>query len=200
MGRSLIKKNIDIIRFISLIDNCKISKGDVIVVLCGDGYNRINEAIKLYKRKYAQMIVLSGGKEDISYGSIPADKLVLKLYKHRIPKKYIYLEKISQNTKEQAQNVLALCKERHWKKVLLVASHYHQYRAFLTFLSQLIKLKMTDIQLINCPVRDLDWFEINKWGKRINLLEKEFEKIFYYQSSKQLPSFKTAINYFHTRN
>lgn len=175
-----------------LIFNEPLKKADAIILLEGDGYFRLSHAADLYKQKWASKIVISGGVIDKNYGSFPAKNLATRLIKMNIAQKDIIIENESRHTREQAINVMDLVKKNKWKKIILVASHYHQLRAFLTFLkvTQEIKIKL---QIINSSARDLSWFTKNKWGKRIDLLESEFRKIKEY--NKHMASFSEAILY-----
>ena len=82
----------------------------------------------------------------------------------------------------------------NWKKIILVASHEHQYRAYLTFLRQIIDSK-SKIVLYNAPARDLKWFVDDGWGIRIDRLENEFNRIEKYLALGHLANFDEAIEY-----
>ena len=64
-----------------------------------------------------------------------------KLINKGIPSKAIVHESLSQNTREQAIEIIKMAKLNGWNKLILVASHYHQYRAYLTFLKEVLKMK-----------------------------------------------------------
>lgn len=173
-----------------LIFNEPLAKADVIVLLEGDGYARLPYAARLYQESWAPKILVSGGADNAAYGSFPADKLVIKLTKMGIPLADIIIEAASQNTKEQAINIIALAKKNGLKKIILVASHYHQPRAFLIFLKARRDAK-AKLQIINAPARELPWFKKNSWGRRVDLLEAEMDKIERYKDD--LASFKEGI-------
>lgn len=181
-------------KFIILIGNEPLKKSDAIILLAGDGYNRVRKAYQLYSEGWADLIVISGGTEDPSYGSFPASKMREELMRFGVPRKHVRLEEKSKNTREQAEEIIALAKEKDWKKLILVASHYHQFRAFLTFLKVIREQKLA-IQIINSPARELRWFEKNEWGVRYELLDSEFEKIKKYRTLGHLCSYKEAIKY-----
>lgn len=177
-----------------LIFNEPLKKADAIILLAGDGYFRLHRAADLYKQKWAPKIVVSGGVTNKSHGSFPAKNLALRLAKRGVAKKDMIIEDKSQHTREQAVNVMALAKKNKWKKIIVVASHYHQLRAFLAFLKAMQEAKLK-LQIINAPARGLPWFENNKWGKRIDLLEPEFEKIKHYLKSGHLALLAQGIKY-----
>ena len=93
-----------------------------------------------------------------------------------IPKKDIIHEKKSKHTKEQAQEIIKMAIKNKWNNLILVATHDHQYRAYLSLLKAVLESK-SNILLFNCPVRNLNWYEENVWGRRIDNIEIEFEKI-----------------------
>jgi uncharacterized SAM-binding protein YcdF (DUF218 family) len=173
---------------------------DVVVMLEGDGYSRINKTCEILKEGYAKILIFSGGVDCESNGSYPFEKCLNKFIENEININDIILEKKSQNTKEQANEVIKLCLQNNWKKIILVASHYHQYRAFLTFLKTIIDLKLeTEILIYNAPVRDISWFETTQWGDdtRSDLLNSELNKIFKYKND--VATYEQAINYYKWR-
>lgn len=180
--------------FLTLLFNDPLEKADVVVMLCGDGFNRISATTEVYRNKWTNKVVISGGSENLSYGSIPAPIIKQKFTEDGVPLENIVLEDKSQNTKDQAVNVLELASKEKWNTIILVASHYHQPRAFLTFLKQL-KKNNSNLKIINHPARNLSWSEGNKWGKRIDLLKSEFEKIEEYGRLGDVSDFEEGVEY-----
>lgn len=181
-------------KFIVLVDNDCIKKSDAIILLEGDGLNRILSAADLYRAGFADKIVFSGGITDYGYGSFPFSMAYTEFIHAGIPTQAIIHESNSQNTKEQAIEVIKLANFKGWRKLILVASHYHQYRAYLTFLKEIISTK-SNILLYNAPAKDLSWFEETGWGKRFDLLDDEFDRIEKYTQLSHLSSIKEAIEY-----
>ena len=181
-------------KFIALVDNDGLLKSDVIVLLEGDGYNRYQKAANLYLKGLANKIIFSGAITDYDYGSFPFEDILPKLLESGVPESAVIHEKKSKNTKEQAVEVIRLAEINNWKKIILVATHEHQYRAYLTFLKQVLKAE-NEILLFNSPVRNLKWFDNNVWGKRFDNIDKEFEKIDKYMSMGHLASYEEAITY-----
>ncbi len=179
-------------KLIFLIFNEPLKKSDAIILLEGDGYCRIQQAVDLYKQGWSKHIVVSGGIFNPSYGSFP--DLVGRIKKKGMAEKHLISENKSQNTREQAENVMELARKNKWKKIILAVSHYHQCRAFLTFLKAMNNAKLK-IQIINAPAGDLPWFAKNKWGTRFELLESEFKKIELYRKKGHIASYADAIKY-----
>ena len=55
-----------------------------------------------------------------------------------------------------------------WKRLVLIASHEHQYRAYLTFLREVLD-KKSDIILYNSPAENLGWFSDLDGGYGLNV-------------------------------
>jgi uncharacterized SAM-binding protein YcdF (DUF218 family) len=181
-------------KFIILVDNDIIKKSDAIILLEGDGLNRCKQAVNLYKNKFSNTIVFSGGITDYNYGSLPAEFILPELIKLGVKREHIIIDDISQNTKEQAEEVLQIVVKNNWKKIILVATHNHQYRAFLTFLKVLNNFNYNLI-IYNAPAKDLKWFSNEGYGTRIDQLKFEFIRIEKYRQKGHLATFEEGIKY-----
>lgn len=181
--------------FITLLDNQSLQHADVLVLLEGDGFTRVKAVVELYKQKIAPKIIVSGGLDNKKNKSFPASVLIKELIKNKIPAKAIVAEDQSLHTQAQAELVLRMCQKNHWKSLILVASHYHHYRAFLTFLQEINKKRYTGFTLQSAPVRGLDWEEKVGEYTRLELLATEFKKILAYQRRNHVASFKAGIAY-----
>ena len=98
------------------------------------------------------------------------------------------------NTREQAVEVVRMAMENGWTKLILVASHEHQYRAYLTFLREVLDTK-SGITLYNAPARNLDWFVDKGWGTRFERLEAEILRIEKYSELGHLATAQEVIDY-----
>lgn len=116
-----------------------LTKADLIFVFGGEGLNRINEAIKLYKEGWGEKIMFSGNrasymtpndieKKEGDYGAEIARE-------NGVKEKDLIVENESKNTPEnvifsiqklQAINFLP-------SKIILITADYHMRRAYLTF-------------------------------------------------------------------
>ncbi|MFM2330941.1 MAG: hypothetical protein RLZZ26_448 [Candidatus Parcubacteria bacterium] len=183
-------------KFLALIANDTLRKGDAIVVLEGDGSSRLPEAARLYQEGWAPVVVISGGTVNPPR-SIPASEMAVQLHAAGVPREAIVLEERSLHTRAQAEEVIALVQKQGWARVLLVASHYHQFRAFLTFLKVLQERKLDrTIQLTSAPARQLPWFTtVDTHGARIDLLEVEFDRILRYGQEGYVASYESALDY-----
>ncbi|MDP4267480.1 MAG: YdcF family protein [Bacteroidota bacterium] len=181
-------------KFIILVDNDYLKESDAIILLEGDGLFRVEKAVELYNKKFSRKIVFSGGIFEPSYGSFPADYIVPELLNKGVNKNDIIIEGNSFHTQGQSVEIINLCIKENWKRIILVASHYHQYRAYLTFLKAMYDANIM-IEIINATSQNLHWFEETGWGKRFDLLESEFIKIEKYSKKGHLATFGQAIEY-----
>ena len=180
-------------KFIAFLENESPRRGDVIVLLEGDGYNRVKHAARLYTDNYAPRIVILGGDARRAYGSYPSRELSRELIKQGVPKSAIYVEEKAKHTLGEAKRAMELAKREGWKSMILVTSPHHQFRAFLTFL-KVVRKATLDILLVNAPAR-LPWFGDNPWGKRTDLMEGEFKRIDEYQKKGDCATFAEGLKY-----
>lgn len=178
----------------ALVDGDQVRPADAIVLLEGDGLNRYQHAVELYKEQMAPLLVFSGGITDYDYGSFPYEEVKPFLLKEGIPSHCLYHENVSLHTKQQGDEIMNLCRERGWNSIILVASHYHQYRAYLTFLKSMFDSGLK-LLIYNSPVRNLKWFSDERWGNRFTLLQNEFERIKKYRQAGHLATYQEAIEY-----
>jgi uncharacterized SAM-binding protein YcdF (DUF218 family) len=178
-------------RYIALLEAQKPEKVDVIVLLEGDGLNRIPHTTSLWKEGYAPLIATFGNDTRREYGSYIEVKDAL--LESGIPESAIHAERVSPNTKAEADRAVTFASERGYKTMLVVTSPHHQYRAFLTFLKSM-KDADANLVLINAPA-PLSWTEENPWGRRIDLLEDEWTRIDTYQEKGDVASFAEGIEY-----
>lgn len=179
---------------IAVIDNDCFTKSDVAVLLEGDGFNRFQKAVELYKKGMVNKILFSGNIVDRDYGSFPFEEIKPFILKEGVPESDIIHEDKSLNTREQAIEVIAMAEDNGWKKLALIASHEHQYRAYMTFLREVLDRK-SNIILYNTPVRNLNWFVDHGWGIRFDRLSAEFDRIERYSQLGHLASFNEVIDY-----
>jgi uncharacterized SAM-binding protein YcdF (DUF218 family) len=179
---------------IAIIDNDCIQKSDAIILLEGDGFYRCRKASSLFNQGLAKIIVFSGNITDYEYGSYPLSDVLPYILADGVPYEAILHENISLNTYEQAREVLKIAAAHNWKRLILVASHEHQYRAYLTFLRQVIDMN-NQVILYNSPARNLGWFKDSGWGMRFDRLEKEFDRIDKYSQLGHLATYTEVIEY-----
>lgn len=181
-------------KIIAIVDNDCFTKSDAAILLEGDGMFRFRKAVELYQRGKVSKIVFSGNIIDRDYGSYPFDEIKPYILKEGVPEEDLIHEDVSLNTRQQAVEVVKMAVERGWKKLALVASHDHQYRAYLTFLKEVLDTN-SGLILYNTPVRNLNWFVDSGWGMRFDRLVGEFDRIEKYSAMGHLASADEVIEY-----
>lgn len=131
--------------------NCK-SVDAIVAVSGGDTNARTDEAIRLYKNGWSDTLILSGAAEDKS-GPSNAAAMRLRATSAGVPESVIFLDEYSENTRQNAENVQNIFKERKINDVILVTSGYHQRRASLEF-----NARTDGVKIVNHPApSDKDW-------------------------------------------
>lgn len=178
----------------AIVDNDCLKPSDAIILLEGDGFYRFQKAVDLYQKGYGKKIVFSGNIIDKAYGSFPYEEVKPFILKAGVPEIDLIHENISLHTQQQAVEVVKMAMGNGWKRLALVASHEHQYRAYLTFLRQVLDTK-SDLILYNTPARNLDWFVDSGWGIRFDRLRLEFDRIEKYTALGHLADAQEVIEY-----
>ena len=179
---------------LAIVDNDCLAHSDAAILLEGDGFFRFQKAVDLYKKGTVARIVFSGNIVDRDYGSYPYEEVKPYILSEGVPEEDLIHEDKSLQTQQQAVEVVKMAMDRGWKRLALVASHEHQYRAYLTFLRQVLDLK-SGIILYNAPVRNLEWFVDSGWGLRIDRLKAEIERIEKYSEFGHLANAQEVIEY-----
>lgn len=178
----------------AIVDNDCLKPSDAIILLEGDGFHRFQKAVDLYKKGLGKKIVFSGAIVQKEYGSYPFEEVKPLILKAGVPEEDLIHEAKSLQTQQQAVEVVKIAMEKGWKRLALVASHEHQYRAYLTFLRQVLDSK-SGIILYNAPVRNLDWFVDSGWGMRFDRLKAEIERIEKYSAFGHLANAQEVVEY-----
>jgi len=142
---------IGLTKFLSPRDVLK--KVDAIVAISGgDTTDRAQQAINLYKERWADKIIFSGAALD---PLSPSNAEIMRSFASHsgIPAKVINIEESAQNTPENASNSQAIIKQNDFDSIILVTSPYHQRRAYLEFRDKL----GPDVEIINYPVTSDNW-------------------------------------------
>lgn len=157
----------------------ELKKADVIVVFSGgDGTERLDYGIKLYRQKYAPVLVLSGSGTT----AIPwAVRMKQEALQRGVPEQAILIEKNSMSTYENAVNTLALIQKKNWKTGILVTSPYHMRRALWVLHKQTDRAGL-DIRWLASPAdpspfRTSDWWTQDEMRRAVR---DEYIKLLYY--------------------
>ncbi len=92
---------------------------------------RVLHAARLYKKGMADSIITTGGVG--TYPPAEAEVAAKLLVQHGVPRSAIVLENKSTSTWENATYATQICRNKGWKKVLLVSDPFHLWRAERNF-------------------------------------------------------------------
>lgn len=124
----------------------------IVAVSGGDTNARTDEAIRLYKKGWADILIFSGAAEDKS-GPSNAVVMQRRAIAAGVPQSAIHLDGLSETTRQNAEYTQMIFNSLNIKSIILVTSGYHQRRASLEFNKQTVGVK-----ILNHPVaRDRDW-------------------------------------------
>ena len=92
---------------------------------------RTLKAVELYRHGLAPVLICTGGVGD----NPPAESRVAAALAERsgVPGNRIELEEHSTSTRENAEYAARICRERGWRKVVVVSDPYHLFRARRAF-------------------------------------------------------------------
>ena len=129
-------------------------KADAIIAVSGGKTQvRTAEAIELYQRGWADMLIFSGAALDID---APSNAAVMRkqALDAGVPASDIFVEEFSKTTRENAEKTNTIVQRKDVQRMILVTSPYHQRRASTEFKN----LTEHKIEIVNHPTRnDPDW-------------------------------------------
>ena len=137
--------------FISPQDELKAADA-VVVVSGGDTNARTLEAVRLYKERWAPLLIFSGAAED---PKSPSNASVMRSIAvgQNVPSEVIALDETSRTTHQNANEVAVIIKAFQKQRLILVTSPYHQRRTAMEFQDRL----GSEIEIINHSAPDKVW-------------------------------------------
>lgn len=183
--------------FMALLDHGPLLEGDAIVVLCGeDAQPRLAVAVGLFMGSRSRpRVVFTGGVDDGKRWA-GAERMMAAAMGAGIAPDLVMVDTEASNTREQAESVVVMAQKEGWRRVQIVASAYHVYRAFLTFVQALKDAGADEsLQITPAPVSHTPWFgtPAGMDMTRADLLAGEFEKIEAYAGD--VASYADGIEY-----
>ena len=148
--------------------------------------------MQLFDAGYAPNIILVGGADNRGYGSYPSRELLELLLNEGVPREAVVFEETGPHTWAEAVRAIEIAQQRGWRKLLIVSSPHHIFRAYLTFVAALREQK-AELILYAAPASDLPWFSPTAWGIRADLLDQEFERIAEYGKRGHVASFSEGL-------
>ncbi|HME12430.1 MAG TPA: YdcF family protein, partial [Candidatus Acidoferrum sp.] len=152
----------------SWVVNESMEHADAIIVLSDDNFyaDRVTRAAELIRDGKAPLVVASGRRLR-PYAGI-AELMQHDLIERGVPKEDIVVfPQDADNTREEAQALLALVNQKHWHSVMVVTSNYHTRRARYIFRH----IFPQDIELAVVSARDGDFDPEEWWEKRKSFKE-----------------------------
>jgi len=167
-----------------LICEDTLQQSDAILVLSGNPNDRSIEAAKLLKSGYASKIICTGESVprlfdvlDIQIDEADLSKRVL--LEKGIPETRIECLHKGTSTREESQYILAICKERGYKRIIVVSDKFHTNRINYAF-RQIYKDAGVELVLRGAP--STAYNENSWWASESGLLmvNNEYVKLIYY--------------------
>lgn len=176
-------------RLRELLRQWQFANADAIVFLAGDLDHRVSMVVRLFTEGRAPRIVLTSSADDPVYGSLPASKLRTLLLEKGIPSSAIVWEETAPHTRAEAESTLRVANEFGWKKLILVTTEYHQYRAFLTWQKTIEDLGW-DGSISVVPVEEHPHF---RHESRDEAILREIERIHVYSERGHVLSLEEGV-------
>jgi uncharacterized SAM-binding protein YcdF (DUF218 family) len=130
----------------------------IVAVSGGDTTARAVEAVRLYQSGYAPLLIFSGAASDPQSPSNASAMREIAI-SYGVQPDVIALDEVAENTRQNADQVGAILRALHSRKIILVTSPYHQRRAELEFKNRL----GVEIDVINHSALDTSWSKKGWW-------------------------------------
>ena len=142
-----------------LVVEDQLERSDAIILLSDDNFyaDRATRAAELYRQNLAPTVVASGVRLR-PYAGI-SEFMTHDLVERGVPKERVVpFPQDADNTREEAEALKTLARQKGWKSVIIVTSNYHTRRARYIFR----KVFPGDIKVAMASARDAD-FDPSNW-------------------------------------
>lgn len=167
-----------------LVDTDEPQQVEAIMVLGGNSKDRGAEAARLYQKGFADHFVCTGGNvpgvlEVIDTVLYEAQITQIWMEHEGIPSSKIELLLEGTSTWEEAEALERLCKEKGWKKVMILSSMFHMNRVRFVFED---RFEAAGIEVLFCGAPSSRYDEKVWWQSEEGLLmvNNEYVKLIYY--------------------
>lgn len=156
---------------------------DVIILLQGDRFDRVEVAASLYKEGFAPAVLVIGNNELIGLGKRPEEndvaleELKRALIEKGISSDVIDIENRAMNTRGQALFGIKLAIGKKWRRLLIVTSPYHILRAYYYFQEEADLQHWEGKIIVQTPKQDWDSVPGGREKNALEVLRSEIEKI-----------------------
>ena len=139
----------------------------------------------------APFVVITSSADDRAYGSMTAGALREELIMRGVPSEVIIWEETAPHTRAEAESTLNIVKEKGWKRLLLVTTEYHQYRALLTWLKTISDMR----SIVHITIVPVTSFPAFRNETREEAVMRELARIRQYQEKGDVADWETGISY-----
>lgn len=153
-------------------------------VLSGGGYDRGNEAVKIFNAGYTNKIICTGGNAVtelcvMDIDTLESDMTAANLRQHSIPDSCIVVIRNGTSTKEEAQIILDYCLKNNLKKIIVLSSKLHTHRVNSVLGANFLK---AGVELIVRGAPSSRFNEMEWWKEEDGLItvNNEWIKTIYY--------------------
>lgn len=166
------------------IQQDSLQTADALFILSGGGYDRGNEATKIFAAGYTSKIICTGGNPVVelrifNMDTLESDMTVANLRRLQVPDSCIKQIRYGTSTREEADTIVKYCVANGLKKVMVLSSLIHTHRVNDVF-RQL--LKEEGIELIVRGASSSRFGELRWWQSEDGLIaiNNEWLKTIYY--------------------
>lgn len=167
-----------------LMHEDKLQTADAMFVLSGGGYDRGNEAVKLFKQGYIKQVICTGGNPVVelrvfNIDTLESDMTVANLKRQAVPAANIVQLKYGTSTREEADSILNYCRAQQLDSVIILSSLLHTGRVDKVFRKP---FKDAGIELIIHGAPSSSFDEYHWWQSENGLIaiNNEWIKTIYY--------------------
>ncbi|MCS6935403.1 MAG: YdcF family protein [Chitinophagales bacterium] len=167
-----------------LICQDDLQPADALFVLSGGGYDRGNEAARVFRAGYVPVIVCTGANPVVelrifNMDTLESDMTVANLRRWQVPDSCIYQIRYGTSTREEADTIIKLCTARGYRKIMILSSRIHTRRVREVF-QQRMQEKEIAIIIRGAPSSRYD--EYHWWQSEEGLIavNNEWIKTLYY--------------------
>lgn len=167
-----------------LIDENPLQKADALFVLSGGGYDRGNEAVKVFNAGYVPKIICTGGNAVtelcvLDLDTLESDMTAANLRQHAVPDSCIVLLRNGTSTREEAQLIFDYSLQQHLNRIIILSSKLHTHRINKVFRA---KFSAAHIELLVHGAPSSKFNELEWWKSEDGLIamNNEWLKTVYY--------------------
>lgn len=167
-----------------LIYENELKKSEVLFVLSGGGFDRGNEAVKLYEAGWAPKIVCTGENIPTIFYAVDleyyeSEVTYKNITRQGVPEDNVELVIKGTSTIEEAGIIREYCLKNNFKRIIIVSSKFHTRRIKRVVLP---KFEGTGIEVILHGAPSSSYDELAWWGNEYGLiaLNNEYIKLVYY--------------------